>query len=101
DLVRVLVLASFLLLLRLLVTVLAEIDEPANGRVCVGRNLDQVNPLNPRHGQGFTQRDNPELLLFLANYTHFAGTDFPVDPNERTGGRRVITRRERAAQDTL
>jgi hypothetical protein len=34
------------------------------------------------------------------NYADFAGTDFPVDPDERTSGSEC-TRRKRATQDTL
>ena len=45
------------------------------------------------------EQHHAELLAIEPDHADFAGTDFPVDPNERGG--RGIAWSERAAQRTL
>ena len=98
--IGVLVFFGFLLALRLFVAVLAVIDESANRRGGIRGHFDEIDTLLAGHGQSVSQGDDAQLLTLGSDQSDFASTDFPVNPNERTGRRR-ITRRERAAQDTL
>src|SRR5690349_6744666 len=66
-----------LLLLRLiglllrLVLVLAKVDDPANGRIGVGSNLDQVQTLFAGGTNGISHVHDAPLLFFVANHAHF------------------------------
>src|ERR1051326_5309469 len=100
NLIGVLMFLGFLVFLGLLVTELAEIDETADGRVSGGRNLDKIDARSTRHVKSITQAEDAKLFAVGSDYSHFAGTDFPIYPVRRTGeGRR--TWRKRATQDTL
>jgi hypothetical protein len=94
------VLLGVLVFLRLLVTELAVIDEPADRRSGVGRDLNKVNALGAGHVDGFAELKNAKLAAVLTNNPDFAGTDFSIYPDEWTGGIRR-TWGERAAQGTL
>ena len=98
--VGVLVFSGFLFLLRLFVAELAVVHQPADGRRRVGRDFDQVHSLGAGQVDRLAELQNTELFAVLCDDPDFAGTNFPVDPDERTSERRR-TRRERAAQDTL
>jgi hypothetical protein len=87
DLGGVLVLLGFLVALGLFVAVFAEIDHPANRRNGCGSDLDQVNAVAAGQVQRFTQTHDAELLAVETDYPDFAGTDFPINPDERTGRR--------------
>ena len=100
DFVGVLMLLGFLVPFGLFVSVLAVINQATYGRHRVWRYLDKVDPQGPGHRQRLAERQDSELFSVYANYPDFAGTDLPVYPDERTGRRR-ITRRKRATQDTL
>ncbi len=95
----VLVLLGFLLLLGHFVTVFTEIHEAADRWHGGGGDLHQVHRMLPRQIDRVGQRNDAELLAVHSDDPDFAGTDFAVDPDERS--RRGIAWRERAAQDTL
>ena len=82
------------------VAVFAEVHDAADGRHGVGRDFHEVHALVARQIDRVGEGHDSELLALVADDADFAGTDFPVDLYER-GGRGGITRRERAAQDTL
>src|SRR5688572_19624183 len=96
----VLMLLGFLVLLRLLVAVLAVIHNATNWRCRIRGNFDEVHTIGARQVQGLVERHNTQLLAVYSDHPNLAGTDFPVDPGERTGKGRVSWR-ERATQDTL
>ena len=100
DFVGVVMFSGFLFLLCLFVAELAIVNQPANGRRRVGRDFDQVHSLGAGQVDRLAELQNTELFAVLCDDPDFAGTNFPVDPDERTSERRR-TRRERAAQDTL
>lgn len=100
NLISVLVLFGFLVLLCLFVAELAKIDQSTNRGSRVWSDLNQVNCVGSGHGQGLTQRKNAKLLSVHTNDADFAGADFAVNPDKRTGRSRR-TWRERATQDTL
>ena len=57
--------AGFAFLLGALVQELAEVHDPAYGRVGVGRYFDEVHPPLRRDVQGFPQRNNPQVFVFV------------------------------------
>jgi len=83
DFRGVLALFGFLFLLRLLVTKLAEVHQPADRRIRRGCNLNQVNAVAAGLVQRVLQRENAKLCAVNADDAHFAGTDFPVYLNKR------------------
>ncbi len=86
----VLMLLGFLVALGLFVAELAEIHNPANRRRGVGSDFHQVHPMGAGQIQCVAQRQNPKLFLaILPNNPDFTGTDFPIDPEKRTGRRGV------------
>ena len=97
---RVLVLLGFLVPLGLLVAILTVIHQSADRWVGGGCDFDQIHGVGPGHGQRFAQREDPKLFAIITDHSVFAGTDFPIYPDERTGWRRV-TCRNWATQDTL
>ena len=92
DLGGVLVLLGFLLPLGLLVAEFAVIHEPADRRRGVGRDLHQVHAVGARHGERVAEREDAKLFAVRPDDPDFAGTDFPVNPDERTGRRRITWR---------
>lgn len=84
ELAGVAVFLGVVLFLRLLVLVLAEIDDSADGRSCVGGNLHQVQSFVSGHLQRCVQGDDTELLAGLANEANLCCTDFPVDSDLRS-----------------
>ena len=84
----VLVFLGFLVAFGLFVSVLAEIDQTADGRIRVGGDLNQVNAISASHGQRVTQAEDPELFAINPDDPNFAGTNFPVYPDERSRRRR-------------
>jgi len=100
DRAGVLMLLGFLVLLRLFVTELAVIDEPADGRRGGGGDLDEIHAVGAGEVQRFAEREDADLFVVDPDDPHFAGTDFPIDPDERSGGG-GMTWRVRSAQATL
>jgi hypothetical protein len=96
---RMLMLPGFLFPLRLLVTVLAKIHEAADRRRGVGCNFNEIDAICASQVEGLPQGQNSQLFAINTDDAEIASTDFPVNPDVRTGRRR-ITRREWAAQDT-
>ena len=66
----------YLLLLRLVrlllrfVLKLSEVDDSANRRIGVRRNLDQIQPLLPRGANGIAHIHHAELFTFLTDHAH-------------------------------
>ena len=81
----VLMLLGFLFLLGEFVAELAEIHDATDGRHGIGRNLHQINASLSGKQQRIVQGHHAELLSVKADDPDFAGTDFPVDPDERGG----------------
>ncbi len=69
---RLLMLLRLALFLLLLIKVFAVIHDAANGRLCGGRDLDQVQILFAGHFERFVGRDDADLLSFIINYANFA-----------------------------
>ena len=91
---------GFLIFLGLLVAEFSIIDQTAHGRSRRGSDFHQVNSVRTSHADGLGEWKYSHLLKVNPNYADFAGTDFPVDPDERSG-RSVTAGKERATQDTL
>ena len=92
-------LLGFLFLLGHFVPVFAEIHDTANGRNCVGCDLDQINTSLTGEIDCVIEQHHAELLAIEPDHSDFAGADFPVNLDERGG--RGITWRKGAAQGTL
>ena len=99
NLVRVLVFLAFLILFGLLVTELAEVNEPANRWRSSGGDLNQIHASLARESERLVEGHYPELFRFIPNKPNFAGPNLIVYPNEVS--LRKLPGRKRAAQDTL
>jgi hypothetical protein len=95
----VLVLLGFLFLLGDFVAVFAEIDEAADRRDSGGGYFHQIHPMMAGEVHRLRKGQDAKLVAVNPDDTDFAGTDFAIDPDERS--RRGIAWRKRAAQDTL
>ena len=84
DLGRMLVLFGFLLSLGLFVTEFSEIDDAADGWGGIRGNFDQVDAIGAGQVQGIAQLKHTQLFAIQADYSDFAGTDFPINPDKRT-----------------
>jgi len=93
-------LLGFLFFFGLFVAELAVIDHPADGGVGIGRNFDKVNAACAGEIESISEGKDTQLFAIHANDSDLAGTDFPVDPDERSG-RRKTAWGVRATQDTL
>src|ERR1700722_11319272 len=93
-------LLRLLVLLGLFIAELAEIHQPANRRRGARRDFHEVHAISAGLVERIAQGDDAELLAVHSDDSNFAGTDFPVYPDKRSGRRRSAWR-ERAAQDTL
>ena len=82
DLVGVLVLLGFFFLLGEFVTILAKIHEAANGRCGRRGDFNQIHAGGARLIKRIAQRQNADHLFIDSDDSHFAGTDFPIDPDE-------------------
>ena len=80
-----------------LVEEFAVIDDAANGRRGVGRDLDEVQAFGLGQPEGFIERHDAELLFGVADDADFAGTDFSVAAMQGLA-RMKGAGRERAAQ---
>jgi hypothetical protein len=67
--------------LLLLVDVPAVVHDPADRRVGVGRDLDQIELLLAGPGQRLGQGADPQLLAVGADEEDLAGSDAVVDPD--------------------
>src|SRR5690606_32933822 len=80
--------AARLLLLLLLVLVLAEVHDAAHGRPLVRRDLDEIEFLLQRQGEGVGSVHDAELLVLLVDDTHLADADLVVDARTAVVGDR-------------
>ena len=80
DVDLLLVLARGLLLLDLLVLVLRVVQDAADGRLGVGRDLDQVEVALLRLAQGLVGAHDPHLLAVLVDEPDLGNADALVDP---------------------
>src|SRR5215211_747829 len=78
-----------LLLLRLVclllrfVLVLSEIDDPANRRIGVRSDLDEVEPLFPGGAHGIAHVHHAQLFSLFTNHAHLRYANSFVNPNRR------------------
>ena len=75
-----LVLLGLLGLLRLLVLVLRVVEDAADGRLGLGRDLDEVELLALRDAQRLVGVHDAELAAGFIDQTHLRDTDPVVDP---------------------
>ena len=80
---RALVLARQLLLLLLVVAVLAVVHHPADGRIRVRRDLDEIEVLRPRILQGLVARLDADLRSVVVDQPHLRYADRLVDTGAR------------------
>ena len=85
DVDRALVPARLLGLELELVAVLAEVHDPADRRVGLRGDLDQVEVLLGGVVEGHAQRLDAELLALLVDQAHLIGDDAVVDPDPGVG----------------
>src|SRR4029450_10909761 len=69
------------------VLVLAVIHDPADGRIRLGSDLDQVEIGFSGNGQGLGQGKNADLLAIRTDQPHLASADAVVDPGFVVGRR--------------
>src|SRR5207247_3938621 len=79
DLDRRLLLARFLEAPGLRVLVLAEVHDPADGRLGLRRHFDQIELALARRLQRLLDRHDPELFAVGADHAHFTDTDSFID----------------------
>ena len=72
----------------LFIAVLAEIDDSADWRHRIRSDFDEINAIDTGKVQGIAQRHYSKLFAFRPDDPDLAGTDFPIYPDEWTGGRR-------------
>ena len=77
-----LVLLGFAFPLFLLVEVLAEVHDAANGRLRRRRNLNQVHVAFPGNFERVLRGHNPELIAFIIDYADFAYANALVSANK-------------------
>ena len=63
---------GFLLFLFLLVLILAEVDDPANGRLSLRRDFDQIQPFSASNLESLLWRHHTNLRAILINYADLA-----------------------------
>src|SRR5215204_1213519 len=79
----------YLLLLRLVclllrfVLIFSKIDDPANWRIGVRSDLNQVQPFLPGGAHGIAHVHHAQLLSFLANHAHLRHANSVIDANRR------------------
>ena len=79
---RVVMFARLAIPLLLLVLVLAEINDPTNGRRRVRRHFDQIVPALKGCRQRLAGRHHPELFSVSTYYPHFACANLLVNTNK-------------------
>src|SRR5207253_5297377 len=79
ELDDLLVLARLGGLLLLLELVLSEIQDLADGRVCIGRNIHEIEAYVLRARQRIEFCNNPDVLTSLVDKLDFAGPDLVVN----------------------
>ncbi len=80
DLNLELMLPGLLGALLLLVAVLRVVHHPRDGRICSGRDLDEVEALAERVLERFLRREDPDLPAHLVDQANALRTYFLVDP---------------------
>ena len=92
DLDDLLMLAGLGRLLLLLILVFAEVEDLADRRLGVGRDLDEIESRLYGPGQGIDFGHDADVLSRLVNQSYFAGPDCVVDPGpdgSRSGAARI------------
>ncbi len=72
-------LAGLLGALILLVAVLRVVHHPRDGRICAGRDLDEVEALAVRVLERFLRREDPDLATLLVDQADTLRADLLVD----------------------
>ena len=75
-----LLLAGLLLLDVALVLVLAVVHDPAHRRICLRRDLDEIQIELPGLTQRLAGLDDPDLLSVMAHQANLGCPDLVVDP---------------------
>src|SRR5262249_12304042 len=78
---HLLVLLGFARALLFLILVLTEVHDAANWWVCRRRDLDEVETLRFRDGQGLRRRHDAELCSVIVDHADFSDPDPFVDTN--------------------
>ena len=95
DVDLLLMLAGRLGLLLLLVLVLRVVEQAGDGRLRVGRDLDQVEVALGGQRQRLVGGDDPHLVSVLVDEPDLGDADPLVDPRRVTLGRRPVEARVR------
>ena len=90
DLDDFLLLARFVLALLFFVFELAEIEDLANRRLSVGRNLNQIETGVGSHADGFPGRHDPHHAAVFAHKAHLRDIDLVIDARSIVAGRRGL-----------
>src|SRR5919112_1450423 len=80
---RYLLLLRFVRLLLRFVLILSEIDDPANGRIGVWSDLDEIQPLLPGGAHSIAHVHHAQLFSLLTNHAHLRHANSLVNPNRR------------------
>jgi hypothetical protein len=83
---------GLVLLLLLLVLELAEVHDPADRRLLVGRHLHQIQPRLPRDGESLLGRDDAELAALCGYDPDRRDADLLVDAMLFLDGSRLRSR---------
>src|ERR1700752_98307 len=81
---RYLLLLCLVCLLLCFVLILSEINDPANGRIGIRRDLDQVQPLLPGGAHGIAHIHYAQLFSFLTNHAYLRDANSLVNTNRRS-----------------
>jgi hypothetical protein len=84
------VLAGLVLAFAELVEVLPVVDDPADGRICAGRYLDEVQTAFTSELQTFVRRHDAKLFAFLIDHSDLSGADPLVHPNISVSDRHFL-----------
>jgi hypothetical protein len=80
DLDDLLLLLGFVLFLLFFVFIFSEIKDLANGRIGVGRDLDEIEAGIRRHIERFVARNDPHHVAAFVNEPKLVYCDFAIDP---------------------
>lgn len=97
--VGVLVFFVFLLFLRLLVLIFAEVYQAADRRAGVFGNFDKVDLAGASHANGLVSAEDSELLAGGINHSNFPSTNPFINANSRTA-ETTAARKVRTVQET-
>ena len=80
ELDLLLVLLGLVLPFVLFIQELAVVHDPTNGRVRLGGDLDEIEPLLPGQRKSIRNGENPDLLFLFVDHSYFFGVNHFVRP---------------------